>query len=53
MTRGKSQAVKDASEYMKLHPEISPQVIALKFGLNIATVYRVRAEQKAKEQIHD
>jgi len=50
MTRGKSQAAKDASEYMKLHPEISPQVIALKFGLNIATVYRLRAENKEQSK---
>lgn len=40
MTRGPSQAVKEATEYLKLHPGTSADILAIKFGLNITTVYR-------------
>lgn len=40
MTRGPSQAVKEAHEYLKLHPATPADVLAIKFGLNISTIYR-------------
>lgn len=40
MTRGPSQAVKDAQEYLRAHPEATVKFLAVKFGLDIATIYR-------------
>lgn len=38
--RGKSQAVKDAMAHLAANPTATAEFLAVKFGLNITTIYR-------------
>lgn len=54
--RGPSQAVKDAKAFLLAAPDTSAQFLAIKFGINLSTIYRsdwwkeakVKADEKCK-----
>lgn len=52
--RGPSQSVKDAKAFLLAAPDTSAQFLAIKFGINLSTIYRSdwwkEAKQKASAQ---
>jgi len=50
MTRGASQAVKDAKEYLKMYPDTPVKKLADKFGIDPSTVYRWLSAQKKEKK---
>ena len=51
--RGKSQAVKDAMAHLAANPTATAQFLAVKFGLNISTIYRSNWWKQAKAGINN
>lgn len=49
--RGKSQAVKDAIAHLAANPSATAQFLSVKFGLNIATIYRSDWWKQAKSKV--
>jgi transposase len=50
MQKGQTQAAKKAAEYMQKNPDALPMQVAVKFGVSISTVYRLKTAAKPKEQ---
>lgn len=40
MPRGQSKATKNAMEYLKLYPDTSAKLLAMKFEIDTSTIYR-------------
>jgi hypothetical protein len=50
MPRGPSQAVKDAKAFLKDNPGTTATFLAVKFGLNLSTIYRSDWWKAIKEE---
>jgi len=54
MPKGQTQAAKKAAEYMLKNPDTPPMQVAVKFGIGLSTVYRLKTsaanQQKEKAE---